>query len=155
LLSLDFNEGSAIDSFLAGQQGVFHERTDGHGTYTAGNGSYIAAQRCNLIKLNVAAQAESALLSLIGYAGRAYIDDNGSGFNHIGCNESGLAECSYDDVGLTALLFDIYSIAVADCHGAVAGIAFLHKQHGHRLAYYVASAQYDTFLTAGLNIVAA
>ena len=136
------------------KQGVLHKRADGHGTYAAGNGSDETALGGNLVKLDIAAQTESALLCGIGYTGGAYVYDYGALLDHIGLDETGLAKGGYYDIGLEALLLDVCGVTVAYGHGAVTRVGFLHQQAGHGLAHYVAAAQYHGFLAAGLDVVA-
>lgn len=143
-----------IDALLASQEGVLHKRADGHGTYAAGNRGDVAALGSYLVKLDIAAQTESALLGGIGHAGGAYVYDDGALLDHIGLYESGLSQSCYYDIGLEALLLDIGCVAVADGYGAVTGVGFLHQKAGHGLAYNVAAAQYDGLLAAGLDVVA-
>ena len=147
--------GLLVDFFLCGEEGVAHERADGHGTDASGHGGDERALFGHVVEVDVAAQTETALAGGVGHARGANVDDCGARFHHVGGDEEGRAEGGDDDVGFGAGLLDVGRGAVEHGDGGVAGIGLLHHQVCHGLADDVAAAEHHTLLTLGGHVVAA
>lgn len=130
----------------------FHQHADGHRADSAGYGGDVSTFGSYLVEFHIAIEAESVFLRSVGDACRAHVDDRSSLFHHVGRDEIGLADSSYDNVRLTAFFLQVAAPAVAYGHRGVA-ILLLHHKLCHRFAYDVAAAQDDTFLAARLDMV--
>ena len=137
---------------FAGCQRVLHQRADGHGTHAARNGGDVGALGTDFVELHIAIKAETALTGGIRNTRGAHVNNDCTLFHHVGGHKVGLADGGDDDVGLTALLFQRLRSRVAHGDGSVA-ILLLHHELCHGLAYDVASAQDNTLLARGLNVI--
>lgn len=132
--------------FLSCSQCILHQRTDCHGADTTWNRCDIAAFRCDLLKVYITVEPETAFSCCVWDSCRTYIYNDGTAFNHIGRYKIWTANRRYDDIGFTTLFLQIGRMAVTNGYRGVT-ILLLHHQLGHGFANNIASSQNDALLS--------
>ena len=96
-----------IHFFLACLEGVEHQHTDGHGTYSPRDRCDGRAQRGDRLEVHITLKSETRLARGVGHTCSTNVDDHSSGLDHIGCDKSRLPHCSNENICLTALLLEV------------------------------------------------
>ena len=85
----------------------------------------------------------------LGISVHADIYDNGALFNHAAVNKLASADCNNQNIGIFRDFGKIFCFGMANSDRAV----LLKKEHAHRLAYNIASADYDAVFAGNVNFI--
>ena len=128
---------------LARLEGVLHQRRDGHRTDAAGYRRDIGALLTDILEIHIAAQL-AVFISV-----HTDVDNNRAVLDHIGGDKFRNTDRGYQNIRPAAYLRKIFGTAVTDGHRTV----FVQQKHTHRLADYIASSDYDTFLALDRDVI--
>ncbi len=137
---------------IAGFYGVAHEHGDGHGTDSSGNGCDLGGFGSDIIVVYITNEAEAAFAGGVFDSVNAYVNDDGSRFDHVFGDESGFSNRGDEDVGLTGDFLEIGSAGVAIGDGGIAERMPTQQEQAGGFADDEAASQHDNVLAAGFHI---
>ena len=117
-----------VDFLFPCQKGVLHQRANGHWTNATRNWSDEAALRRYVFEVNVASQLETGLRFGAWNTGGTYVDNNGTVFYHVGCDELRRSHSRDNDVGFFTDFLNVLCSAVTYGYGCVAWVGLLHHK---------------------------